>query len=94
MVRKHAGMIALAFAALLATSPVAAYADQWTGANLRRAEVNTRIANQNVRFQTQRLGGKIAAAKATAPRGDGRRTRTEHTALNRQANELSQQVMH
>jgi hypothetical protein len=94
MVRKHAGAIALVFLALLAISPAAAYADQFTDANLHRAEANTRLANENARLQAERLGGKIAAAKATAPRGDTRRTRTEHTALNRRANELSHQMVH
>jgi len=91
MSRRPVIMIAVAFAALLAMGPAAAHADQWTDANLRRAEVNTRLANLKARQEAERLGGKIAAAKATAPQGI-RRTRTIHAGLNNQANLLSHQA--
>jgi hypothetical protein len=94
MSRKSTRMIFMAFVALLATSRTAAHADQFTAANLRRAELNTRLLNQNARRQADGMAGKISAAKTTAPHGDGRRTRTEHDALTRQGNELNHLTMH
>ncbi len=92
MSRTPAGMIALALAALLAIGPATAYADQFTDANLHRAEVNARIANQNARFQAEHPGARIGTAGAIPPRGGVRRDRTVHVVLDRQASELSHRV--
>jgi len=93
MSRKSGRKIALVLMALLATSPAAAYADQFTDANLYRAQVNTRLANQKARAQAEQPRGNTAAAK-TATHTDVRRTRTVHAALSRQANQLSIQNGH
>jgi len=82
----------LVLTALLVTS--AAHADQWTDANLRRAELNTRQLNLNARRQADGMAAKVSAAKVTAAPRDGRRTRIEHDALTRQGNELNHLTMH
>ena len=88
----RARMIMFAVMALL-VSGAAARADQYSDANLRRAELNTRLLNQNARRQADGMPAKISAAQTTAPRVDTRRIRTEHVALTHQANQLSHQTM-
>ena len=83
----------LALLVLVATGP-AAYADQWSDANLRRAEANTRLTNQNIRRHADGLPAAAGAPRYAPPRGEVRRARTEHEALINQGNDLSHQSLH
>jgi hypothetical protein len=89
MPRGFIGMIVLTFAVLLAAAPATAYADQWTAERVHSAVMT---ANRNAHYQAERPGGTVSAAQAPPLQTGGRRTRTEHLALDRQANQLSNQM--
>jgi hypothetical protein len=76
--------------ALIATGAAAAHADQWTDANLRRAQVNTRQQNLNARHQADHMPS--GAHVVVAPNGI-QRSRTEHGALTNQSNALRNQSL-
>jgi hypothetical protein len=83
-------MLVLACAAMLPTGAAAAHADQWTEANLRRAQVNTRLLNLNARHQAD---GMPSSARILVPHNEIRRTRTEHGALTNESNALRNQSL-
>jgi hypothetical protein len=91
----------------LATS---AFADetQWQKDHPRRTEVNSRLANQNKRINTERKEGEISKAQAhqlhsedhairqeertMASTNHGHITKAEQRSLNQQENQVSKQI--
>jgi Flp pilus assembly protein TadB len=86
----------------------AASAETWSRAHPRRAEVNHRLANQNLRIRTERKEGEITGAQARklhredrfvrneerfmASQHGGHITRAEKRALSQQENGVSRQI--
>jgi len=86
----------------------AASAETWNQAHPRRAEVNHRLANQNLRINQERREGEISGAQARslhredrfvrseerfmASQHNGHITRAEQRALNQQENGISRQI--
>jgi hypothetical protein len=105
-------LIAVVFAsaacAAFAQSPAATADGQWAKSHPRRAEVNTRLANQNRRINKEVREGEISrgqAAKlhkqdhqirkeerAMASTNGGHITRAEQRALNQQENQVSREI--
>jgi hypothetical protein len=101
------GIVALSFAALLGLTG-AASASPWTAHHPWRAQVNSRLANQNARIHTARLNGKITLAQARQLHRDDRQVRFEersmaslhgthltkfqHRLLNKQENAISHKI--
>jgi hypothetical protein len=88
MSHAFARMIGLAFAALVAAVP--AHAEQWTAERVHSATMN---ADRNAHLQSERHGVNVGAASAGVLQTGGRRTRIEHTALDREANELGNRTI-
>ena len=82
----------------------------WAASHPRRAEVNSRLANQNRRIDTERKDGEITRAQAQdlhaedrgirgeerfdASNNNSHITRAEDRSLNQQENAVSQQIGH
>jgi hypothetical protein len=87
-----------------------AFAGTWTQQHPRRAEVNTRLANQNRRIHNQVREGELTKGQAAALHRDDHSIRTEERAmasqdgghiskseqhvLNQQENAVSKQIGH
>ena len=102
----RAAAIVAAFASLVVGG--AASAETWSQAHPRRAEVNHRLAIQNLRIRTERQEGLLSGSQARAlhrqdrfirseerfmaSQHGGHITRAEQRALNQQENGVSRKI--
>jgi hypothetical protein len=103
-------VVSAASALLLAVGASSFAADTWAQNHPRRAEVNSRLANQNRRIHQQVKKGDISKSQAAALHRDdhairqeerdmahqngGHITKSEQHVLNQQENGVSQQIGH
>ncbi len=108
MKRTFAIALALSLTGIGAAS--SAHADTWRATHPRRAEVNTRLANQDRRIHNERREGELTSAqahqlhaedhsirvteRADASAHNGHITTAEQAQLNQQENQVSHQIGH
>lgn len=101
-------LVSIASTTALLLAPLSAHADQWQKDHPRRAQVNSRLRNQNARIHQGVKSGKLshgqaaqlhaehhamrAQERADAAQHGGHITKSEHRQLNREENAESKQI--